>query len=67
MPFSTCWALAMNSPEFGGFKNPPVLPIRSTHRSLFMRWVTVRSSGGGASAAYLAGSTVEFRLMNNQE
>jgi len=56
---------AMN--DFGGFKTPLVIPIRSTRRSLCIRWVSVRVSGGGAASTFLPGSSIEFRLLKNQE
>jgi hypothetical protein len=58
---------AMNSPEFEGYRNPLVLRIRSTRRSLCMRWMNVRVYGRGAAASFRPGSSVEFRLLRNPD
>lgn len=58
---------AMNIPYYPNFPEALVLPIRSSHRSRCVRFVNVRSSGGGAHAAFLPGSSVEFRVLRNSE
>ena len=58
---------AMNLPYYPNFPAALVLPIRSTHRSLCIRFVNIRGSGSGAHAAFLPGSSVEFRVLRNSE
>jgi len=58
---------AMNLPYYPNFPAPLILPIRSTHRSLCVRWVNVRASGSGAHAGFMPGSAVEFRVVRNPE
>jgi hypothetical protein len=58
---------AMNIPYYSGYPKPLIIPITSTHRSLCIRWVNVRTHGTGAASSFLAGSLVEFRVLRNPE
>ena len=58
---------AMNLPYYPAFPAPLVLPIRSTGRSLCVRFVNVRASGNGAHAGFLPGSSVEFRVLRTSK